>query len=106
MLLVRIDVLPMMPASKEELIIFKNIIKEVEENHELHTASENIYLLLILSRLMYCRLRMLTRNKQSSLAIVTENGLLTRHTLEERMKLRVKNLKSIFETYSESDDVE
>lgn len=95
-----------MSALKEELVIFKNIIKEVEENNELHTASENIYLLLILSRLMYCRLQLLTRNKQSCFEIVTENGLLTRHILEERMKIRIKNLKSIFDTYSESDDVE
>jgi hypothetical protein len=92
-----------MPTLKQELVIFKNVIEGVEQDHELHTASENIYLLVILSRLMYCRLRLLSMSKHRDAMIVTENRQWSQLDLEKQMKLRINNLLSTFESYRYSE---
>jgi len=76
------------------------LIEEVEMNQEHHTASENIYLLLIASRLMLCRLIMLNKYKSREVEIVGNGGMLTRSSIEAKMNTRFQNLKKMLKDYA------
>jgi len=90
--------------SREELRLLKQLIEEVELNQENHPAAENIYLLLIASRLMLCRLIMLNKSKSREIEIVGNGGILTRSNIEARMHTRFQNLKKMLEAYASDAD--